>query len=48
MNDYDHDDDRDDRDDARADDFRCHGCETPLPLGFRGPCMNCRDENKSS
>ena len=36
----------DDRDDARADDFRCHGCETPLarPLSGRRFCAACRAE----
>ena len=32
----------DDRDDYRADDFRCHGCETPT---FNGRlCASCRKE----
>lgn len=32
-----------DEDDARADDFRCHGCEAPLPSGWRGRvCVDCQ------
>lgn len=36
-----------DADDARADDFRCHGCEAPLalPLGRRRLCAACEAEH---
>jgi hypothetical protein len=35
-----------DEDDARADDFRCRGCETPLPPTLRraGYCGACKRE----
>ena len=33
-----------DEDDARADDFRCYGCETPMPTFRGGWCQACKDE----
>lgn len=35
-----------DAEDNRADDFRCHGCEEPLPVGYRSKfCWRCREED---
>ena len=37
--------DEPDPDRGRADDFRCRGCEQPLPVGVRGLCDECREDD---